>query len=66
MKLDYKGSQSDTTNTAQVAGYCGAAINGLDPGTGEPLTANWYATYCAAKPEKACMVSNQSEISRFL
>lgn len=55
---DYKGpSYSDVINLVQPAGYCGLAINGTDPDSMAPMPANWYQTYCAQKPTKACMFS---------
>lgn len=41
---------------AQTPGYCAQAINGINPASGDVIT-NWYAEYCEAKPDKACMVS---------
>lgn len=52
---DYKGIPSDTQNTVQPNNYCSDVITGTDPGTGNAIT-EWYQTYCANKPSKACMV----------
>lgn len=54
---DYKGTDSaQTENNVQPEGYCSRAINGINPSDGATIT-NWYANYCEAKPDKACMVS---------
>ncbi|KAK4699021.1 hypothetical protein P7C70_g7244, partial [Phenoliferia sp. Uapishka_3] len=55
ISLYYKGSEnSDIINAAQNSGYCSQAINGTNPATGDAIS-NWYQTYCAEKPTKACM-----------
>lgn len=55
ISLYYKGpSGSDTTNTAQTPGYCGQAINGINPATGVNIS-NWYGDYCLKYPSKPCM-----------
>jgi hypothetical protein len=52
---DYKGPDGAAVNVPQTPGYCAGVISGLDPGTGAATT-NFYTTYCANKPSKACMV----------
>lgn len=55
ISLYYKGpSGSDTTNAAQSPGYCGQAINGMNPATGVNIS-NWYGDYCLKYPTKPCM-----------
>ncbi|GAA5975084.1 hypothetical protein JCM11641_000025 [Rhodosporidiobolus odoratus] len=54
LSIYYKGVPSDTQNTIQPAGYCARIMNGTDPADGSTIT-NWYQTYCAEKPDKACM-----------
>ncbi|KAM0755405.1 glycoside hydrolase [Meredithblackwellia eburnea MCA 4105] len=57
LSLYYKGpSYSDITNVVQTPGYCALAINGTNPADNSVIT-NWYNTYCALKPEKACMLA---------
>jgi hypothetical protein len=57
LSADYKGTDpAQTENNVQPDGYCAQAINGVNPSDGANIT-NWYANYCEAKPDKACMVS---------
>jgi hypothetical protein len=45
-------------NSIQPNNYCSDVITGTDPGTGNAIT-EWYQTYCANKPSKACMVRSR-------
>ncbi|GAA5955194.1 hypothetical protein JCM8115_001879 [Rhodotorula mucilaginosa] len=54
LSIYYKGIPSDTMNSIQPNNYCSDVITGTDPGTGNAIT-EWYQTYCANKPSKACM-----------
>ena len=43
-------------NTVQNAGFCGQALDNINPDTGvQAGPSNFYQTYCAAKPNVACM-----------
>lgn len=63
---DYKGIPSDVQNTVQADGYCYYAMNGTSPSDTSTNITNWYADYCEAKPDKACMVRRFFPFSLFV
>lgn len=48
---------SVNTNVAQPAGFCSDILSGINSQTGRTTTVNWYDTYCAQKPSKACLIA---------
>lgn len=59
ISLYYKGPDFQNINQAQQAGFVYDVLHGYDPyqpSSGQ-VTPDYYATYCADKPTKACMFS---------
>ncbi|GAA5836199.1 hypothetical protein JCM11251_007392 [Rhodosporidiobolus azoricus] len=54
LSVYYKGIPSDVRNNEQAPGYCAQVISGTNPADNANIT-NFYDTYCAQKPDKACM-----------
>ncbi|KAH9821506.1 glycoside hydrolase superfamily [Melampsora americana] len=48
---------SVNTNLAQPAGFCSDILTGINSQSGHTTTVNWYDTYCAQKPSKACLIA---------
>lgn len=53
----YKGPDFANINQNQVRGYFYDVIHGISPYASQGNTVDWYQTYCAQKPTKACVIS---------
>ncbi|GAA94870.1 glycoside hydrolase family 26 protein [Mixia osmundae IAM 14324] len=57
VSLYYKGPNGGMSyNQAQPGGFVASLLAGSDPTTGADSGYNFYQTYCANKPNKACML----------
>ena len=53
----YKGPNFVNSNTNQPNGYFYNVMHGIGPYGSSGNTVDWYQTYCANKPTKACVIS---------